>query len=86
MLRALTAASGRVDLARTTLADAIDLKGDPFRVARAWCPVCVTDPVPFAPLVWSLRDYVVCARHMLLMQSRCGKCHREERHLLTRPN
>jgi hypothetical protein len=48
--------------------------------------VCVTDPVPFAPLLWSFRDYVVCMRHMLLMQSRCGKCHREERHLLMRSN
>lgn len=86
LLRALSSATGRIDLARATLADATGLKGDPFRPTRAWCPECVAVPAPFAPLLWSLRDYVVCMRHLRVLQSRCGKCHRQERHLLMRSN
>jgi hypothetical protein len=84
LVRSLSAVTGRSDLAATTLADAIGPHEHLLRTKRAWCPDCLRDRVTYAPLLWSLRDYTTCLRHSLRMQSTCGACGREERHLLAR--
>ncbi len=86
LLRALGRATGRLDLSRTTLLPAFHGTEIGLRIYRAWCPVCLDDSEPYAPLVWSLSDYRACVRHGVQMEWRCGHCKREESRVLRRSN
>jgi len=86
LLGALGGATGRLDLSGTTLLPAFRGMEVGLRVSRAWCPVCLDDSPPYAPLVWSLWDYRACVRHGVRMESRCGRCRRDESRVLRRSN
>lgn len=47
---------------------------------RKWCPACLADHggTPFAPLVWSLQAYEICATHDVPLDDKCPACQRPQ--------
>lgn len=81
MLESVTRVQHIQCLTMTTWSQVISERGL-LRQYRAWCPLCFDDwrcsnqPV-YEPLLWSIREVLVCPVHVTLLEDRCAHCGRE---------
>jgi transcriptional regulator with XRE-family HTH domain len=54
-----------------------------YKQHKAWCPICFLEQgeICFEPLVWGINGVTVCEDHLVLLQTKCPRCHKEIPHI-----
>lgn len=74
--------TGRDDLLNTTLVNINNILADRglLRSKKAWCPICLQkmkdgdQKEVYYPLLWSLKSYKICTKHLIKLIITCPNC------------